>query len=164
VCAQPLCFTTAVSRDRNGLTRNGAVFRGGWACNIHWGHIHWGGAERPRTKEARSASQWPQRTLLSTRIIYRCRPSIQFAVVLEQHPAHPFEFGADLCCWRRHRLKRLGRVGDEAKHVKRHSALCRTSSRALNECGRQIDAQGGDLPGRAAVLAQVAAKPSQSLK
>jgi hypothetical protein len=89
---------------------------------------------------------------------------IQFAVVLEQHPAHPFEFGADLCCWRRHRLKRLGRVGDEAKHVKRHSALCRTSSRALNECGRQIDAQGGDLPGRAAVLAQVAAKPSQCLK
>ena len=46
---------------------------------------------------------------------------IQCVGVLEQRPAHPFEFRVGFLLLAAHRIERLGRVGDDVK-------LCRTSA------------------------------------
>lgn len=63
-----------------------------------------------------------------------------------------------------YRIKRFGRIGDDAKLVERHSRIGQMFVNAYTERRRHVDAHGSNLLRRAAVLAKVARKALDRLR
>lgn len=80
---------------------------------------------------------------------------IQFVGVLEQQPAHPFEFRVGFLLLAAHRIECLGRVGDGVKPVERQPRIGQMLFHVLDEGRRHVDAHKGDLLWRTVVLAQI---------